>query len=57
MSKWDKLLSKICSLSKDLRFDELCKVLKSYGYEMNSPRKQPLYISQSRMPADNCTKT
>ncbi len=39
MPKWDKLLSKICSLSKDLRFDELCKVLKSYGYEMNSPRK------------------
>ena len=23
MSKWDKLLEKICSLSRDLRFDEL----------------------------------
>jgi len=34
MSKWDKLLMKICSLSKDLRFDELRKVLESYGYEM-----------------------
>lgn len=38
MSKWDKLLTRICSLSKDLRFDELHKVLESYGYEMNAPR-------------------
>ena len=38
MSKWDKLLMKICALSKDLRFDELRKVLESYGYEMHSPR-------------------
>lgn len=29
MSKWDKLLTRICALSKDLRFDELCKVLES----------------------------
>lgn len=26
MSKWDKLLKRICSLSKDLRFEELRKV-------------------------------
>lgn len=39
MSKWDKLLEKICFLSKDMRFDELRKVLESYGYEMNQPRK------------------
>ena len=38
MSKWDKLLIRIYTLSKDLRFDELCKVLESYGYEMNAPR-------------------
>ncbi|HIY02479.1 MAG TPA: type II toxin-antitoxin system HicA family toxin [Candidatus Blautia faecipullorum] len=38
MSKWDKLLTRICSLSKDLRFDELRKVLESFGYEMNVPR-------------------
>lgn len=38
MSKWDKLLAKICSLSKDLRFEELRKVLESYGYEMHAPR-------------------
>ena len=31
MSKWDKLLRKICTLSKDLRFDELRKVLESIG--------------------------
>ena len=38
MSKWDKLLQRICSLSKDLRFDELRKVLESYGYSMTAPR-------------------
>lgn len=32
MSKWDKLLEKIYSLSKDMRFNELRKVLESYGY-------------------------
>ena len=38
MTKWDKLLAKIPTLSKDLRFDELRKVLESYGYEMHTPR-------------------
>ncbi len=38
MSKWDKLLARIRTLSKDIRFDELRKVLESYGYEMNAPR-------------------
>lgn len=38
MSKWDKLLTRISTLSKDIRFDELRKVLESYGYEMNAPR-------------------
>ena len=37
MSKWDKLLARICGLSRDLRFDELRKVLESYGYEMRQP--------------------
>ncbi len=38
MSKWDKLLSKITTLSKDVRFDELRKILESYGYDMKAPR-------------------
>lgn len=38
MSKWDKLLKRICTLSKDIRFDELCKVLESYGYELRVPK-------------------
>ncbi|MBQ7915292.1 MAG: type II toxin-antitoxin system HicA family toxin [Firmicutes bacterium] len=38
MSRWEKLLQKICGLSKDLRFEELRKVLESYGYVMNAPR-------------------
>ncbi|MFW6680045.1 type II toxin-antitoxin system HicA family toxin [Lacrimispora sp. AGF001] len=38
MSQWDKLLNRICSLSKDLRFSELQRVLEYYGYEMKSPK-------------------
>ena len=38
MSKWDKLLEKIQSLSRDVRFDELRKILEGYGYTMCSPR-------------------
>ena len=44
MSKWDKLITRICNLSKDLRFDELRKVLESYGYEMNVPRSGRVII-------------
>ena len=38
MSKWDKLLLRISTLSKDLRFDELRRVLESYGYTMHAPK-------------------
>ena len=53
MSKWDKLITRICNLSKDLRFDELRKVLESYGYEMNAPRSGSshyTYRKQGYMP-------
>ena len=33
MSKWDKLLKRISTLSKDFRLDELRKVLESYVLE------------------------
>ena len=38
MSKFDKLIKEILSLSKDLRFAELRKVLEFYGYTMEAPR-------------------
>lgn len=38
MSSWDKLLARILSLSNDLRFDELRKVLEEYGYAMKTLR-------------------
>lgn len=38
MSKWDKLIEKICSLSKEVRFEEVKRVLESYGYEVKRPR-------------------
>ncbi|MBP5502052.1 MAG: type II toxin-antitoxin system HicA family toxin [Bacteroidales bacterium] len=38
MSRWEKLLAKILALDKDLRFDELKRVLESYGYTMNAPK-------------------
>lgn len=50
MSKWDKLLTKICALSKDLRFDELRKVLESYGYVMNAPKGGSRVITHSEKP-------
>ncbi len=37
MSKWDKLIARILTLDKDMRFEELRKVLESYGYEMKRP--------------------
>jgi predicted RNA binding protein YcfA (HicA-like mRNA interferase family) len=37
MSQFDKLLKRIKSLDKDLRFDEVAKVLKAYGYVMDKP--------------------
>lgn len=45
MSRWDKLIMRICSLSKDLRFDELRKVLESYGYVMNAPKGGSSYYT------------
>ena len=38
MSQFDKLLERIKSLSKNMRFDELRKVLENYGYTMYQPR-------------------
>lgn len=38
MSSWEKLLSRILSLNKDLRFEELRKVLEAYGYTARQPR-------------------
>ena len=37
MSQFDKLLKRILSLDKKIRFDELRKVLESYGYTMSGP--------------------
>ena len=38
MSQWDKLLEKLRKLSPGLRFEELKKILESYGYVMNTPK-------------------
>lgn len=40
MSKWEKLLRKLLSLSKDMRFNELQKILEYYEYVMNAPRSR-----------------
>ena len=37
MSQFEKLLKRILSLDKNMRFDELRKVLESYGYTMTGP--------------------
>lgn len=53
MSQWDKLLDRICSLSKDVRFNELRRVLEFYGYVMNAPRggsSHYTFRKQGKMP-------
>ncbi|MBQ9156846.1 MAG: type II toxin-antitoxin system HicA family toxin [Eubacterium sp.] len=37
MSQFDKLIHRIKSLDKDIRFDELRKILETYGYTMRGP--------------------
>ena len=39
MSQWEKLLDRICSLSRDLRFDEIQRILESYGYEIRNGKR------------------
>ena len=38
MSQFDKLLERIKALDHTMRFDEVRKVLESYGYTMGYPR-------------------
>lgn len=38
MSQWEKLLGNIKNLSRELRFDELKKILESYGYKITAPK-------------------
>ena len=58
MSKFDKLLKEILSLSKDLRFDELRKVLEYYGYVMDAPRGGSSHYTfrKKRLLSDNHSK-
>jgi len=37
LSKWEKLLSRITSLSKDVRFAELKRILEEFGYIGRKP--------------------
>ena len=51
MSKWDKLIARICALSKDMRFDELRKVLEMgvdllQGYCLARPATEPVAIDE-----------
>ncbi len=39
MSQWDKLIRRILNLSKDVRFEELKKILERYGYSCQQPGK------------------
>ena len=38
MSSWEKLLSRILTLSNDLRYEELKRVLEEYGYTVKQPK-------------------
>ncbi len=45
------MLKRILTLSKDLRFAELCKVLESYGYEITAPKAAAVIILFERLDA------
>lgn len=34
MSSWDRLLKRFLELDHDIRFEEIVKVMKEYGYEI-----------------------
>ena len=57
MSKWEKLLARICALSKDLRFDELRKVLESYGYKMEAVIIHSVNPAVSRSPYQSMNRS
>jgi signal recognition particle subunit SEC65 len=38
MSQWDKIQKKILAIDKNLRFEELAKVLRKIGYKQEQPR-------------------
>ena len=38
MAQWEKLLKRIKSLDKDMRFAELKKILQNYGYTVTQPK-------------------
>ena len=45
MSQWEKLLLRLKKLSPDLRFEELQKILESYGYQKDTPRSGSSHVS------------
>ena len=45
MTKLDKLLEKIYSLDPNLRFDQLAKILESYGYKANETQGGSSHIT------------
>ena len=51
MSKWDKLIERVRSLSPDIRFEELRKILEEYGYEMQTPEVEAVIIHFEKMAA------
>jgi predicted RNA binding protein YcfA (HicA-like mRNA interferase family) len=38
LSQWDKLISEILKLNRNLRFDDLVKALQKMGYVMKQPK-------------------
>lgn len=55
MSKFEKLIAKIKSLDKNLRFEELRKVLESYGYVMSAPKNGSSHYTFRKQGCNNIT--
>ena len=52
LSQWDKLITEILNLNKNLRFGELVKAMIKIGYTQNQPSKGSSHFTFRK---ENCT--
>ena len=55
MSQFDKLIAKIVGLSKNVRFDEVRKVMEYYGYKMHGKSRGSSHFTFRKQGARSVT--
>lgn len=54
MTRWDKLLERVVDLSNDLRFEEVERLLRSYGYSLGKTTGGSHYVFRKAGAAPIC---